>query len=55
MCGGNAKETNLEILCFKQFYRYFVFTEDGDGNKRIEKYFEVSVVVDVGNRFLEME
>ncbi len=27
-----------------------MFTEDGDGNrnKRMEKYFEVSVVVDVG-------
>ncbi len=50
MCGGNAKETYLEILYFKQFYRHFVFTEDeaGNRNKRIEKYFEVSAVVDVG-------
>lgn len=54
MCGGNTKETYLEILYFRQFYRHFVFVEDGDGNrnknknKRIEKYFEVSVVVDVG-------
>ena len=50
MCGGNTKETYLEILSFRQFYRHFVFTEDGEGNrnKRMEKYFEVSVVVDVG-------
>ena len=50
MCGGNAKETYLEVFCFRQFYRHFVFTEDEEGNrnKRIGKYFEVSVVVDVG-------
>lgn len=49
MCGGNTKETYLEVLCFRQFYKHFMFTEDGDGNrnKRIEKYFEVSAVVDV--------
>ena len=50
MCGGNAKETYVEVLWFRQFYRHFVFTEDGDGNrdKRMEKYFEVSAVVDMG-------
>ena len=50
MCGGNTKETYLEILYFRQFYRHFVFVEDeaGNRNKRIEKYFEVSAVVDVG-------
>lgn len=50
MCGGNTKETYLEILYFRQFYKHFVFTEDGDGNrsKKMEKHFEVSVVVDVG-------
>lgn len=50
MCGVDTKEIYLEILYFKQFYRHFVFTEDGGGNrnKRIEKYFEVSAVVDVG-------
>lgn len=50
MCGMDTKETYLEILCFRQFYKHFVFTEDGDGNrnKRLEKYFEVSAVVDVG-------
>lgn len=47
MCGVDTKETYLEILYFKQFFKYFVFTEDGDGNrnKRMEKYFEVSAVV----------
>lgn len=50
MCGMDTKETYLEILYFRQFYRHFVFVEDGEGNrnKRIEKYFEVSAVVDVG-------
>ena len=44
------KETYVEILYFRQFYRHFVFVEDevGNRNKRIEKYFEVSAVVDVG-------
>lgn len=50
MCGGNAKETYVEILCFWQFYKHFVFEEDKEGNrdKKVEKYFEVSAVVDVG-------
>ena len=50
MCGENTKETYLEILYFRQFYKHFVFVEDEEGNrnKRIEKYFEVSAVVDVG-------
>ena len=50
MCGGNTKETYLEILYFRQFYKHFVFAEDEEGNrnKRVEKYFEVSAVVDVG-------
>ena len=50
MCGGNAKETYLKILCFRQFYKHFVFVEDEEGNrkKRVEKYFEVSAVVNVG-------
>ena len=50
MCRVDTKETYLEILYFRQFYRHFVFAEDGEGNrnKRIEKYFEVSAVVDVG-------
>ena len=44
------KETYVEILYFRQFYRHFVFVEDevGNRNKKIEKYFEVSAVVDVG-------
>lgn len=50
MCGGNTKETYLEILYFKQFYKHFVFAEveEGNRNKRMEKYFEVSAVGDVG-------
>ena len=50
MCGENTKETCLEILCFKHFYKHFVFAKDGEGNrnKGLEKYSEVSAVVDVG-------
>ena len=50
MCAGNAKERYIEALCFRQFYRHFVFVEDEEGNrrKRLEKYLEVSAVVDVG-------
>ena len=50
MRGVYTKETYLEILCFRQYYKHFVFEEDEEGNrnKRIEKYFEVSAVVDVG-------
>ena len=50
MCGGNAEETYLEILYFRQFYKHFVFVEDEEGNrnKRTKKYFEVLAVVDVG-------
>ena len=50
MCGVDTKETYLEVLCFRQFYKHFVFVEDevGSRNKRSEKYFEVSAVVDVG-------
>ena len=50
MCGVDTKETYLEILYFRQFYKHYVFVEDEEGNrkKRLEKYLEVSAVVDVG-------
>ncbi len=50
MCRVDTKETYLEILYFRQFYKHFVFVEDEEGNrkKRLEKYLEVSAVVDVG-------
>lgn len=32
MCSGNTKETYVEILCFRQFYKHFVFVADGEGN-----------------------
>ena len=52
-CGDycvDTKENLVEILYFRQFYEHFVSEEDEEGNrnKRIEKYFEVSAVVDVG-------
>lgn len=37
MCGGNAKERYVEVLCFRQFYRHFVFAEDGEENMPLEK------------------
>ncbi len=50
MCRKYSKETYLEMLCFRQFYKHFVFAVDGEGNrnKKMEKYFEVSAVVNVG-------
>ena len=50
MCGVDTKERYLEVFCFRQYYKHFVFVEDEQGNrkKRMEKYFEVSAVVDVG-------
>ena len=52
MCGGNTKETYLEILYFRQFYKHFVFAEDEEGNrnKRMEKYFEVSARILLKNQ-----
>ncbi|NBH15817.1 hypothetical protein D3Z36_17110, partial [Lachnospiraceae bacterium] len=51
MCGVDAKATHVEVLYFGQFYRHFVFAEDEEGNqnRRIERYFEVSAVVDMGS------
>ena len=50
MCGVDTKERYLEVPCFRQIYSHFVIVEDEEGNrkKRWEKYFEISVVVDVG-------
>lgn len=50
MCGVDTKERLVEVLCFRLFYKHFVFAENEDGNrnKRAEKYFEISVVVDIG-------
>lgn len=44
------KENISRNPLFRQFYKHFVFVEDEEGNrkKRLEKYFEVSAVVDVG-------
>ena len=49
-CGVDTKENLVEILYFRHFYKHFLFEEDGEGNrnKKAEKYFEVSAVVDVG-------
>ncbi len=57
MCGVDTKETYLEILYFRQFYKHFVFVEDEEGNrkKRLEKYLEVSAVVDVGGGYKRIQ
>ncbi|MDE5781749.1 MAG: hypothetical protein K2I03_09815, partial [Lachnospiraceae bacterium] len=49
-CGVDTKAAYVEVLYFRQFYRNFVFLgdEEGNRNKRVEKYFEVLVAVDVG-------
>lgn len=50
MCGVDRKETYLKIFYFRLFYKHFVFIEDEEGNrnKKMEKYFEVLVIVDMG-------
>lgn len=49
MCGVDTKERLVEVLYFKQFYRHFVFTDEGEKmrNKEIKDYINVSVVVDI--------
>ena len=51
-CGVHSVDTKrnyVEILRFKLFHDYFAFEEDDQNNKRkvLEKYFNVSVVVDL--------
>lgn len=43
----DTKDVNLEILHFKQFYKYFVFDKDEEGyTKKIPKtYMDVRVVL----------
>ena len=45
----DTKRNYVEILRFKLFHDYFAFEEDDQNNKRkvLEKYFNVSVVVDL--------
>jgi hypothetical protein len=45
----DTKRNYVEILRFKLFHDYFEFIEDDQNNKRkvLEKYFNVSVVVDL--------
>ena len=39
----------IEILNFRHFVKYFVFTSEGDKirNKQLKKYINVSVVIDM--------
>lgn len=51
-CGdycGNAKNGYIEILCFKHFFKHFVFTENDEKfkNKVLKNYINVSVAVDM--------
>ena len=43
----DTKDVNLEILHFKQFYKYFVFEKDEEGyvKKTQKNYMDVRVVL----------
>ena len=47
MRGGNSKETYVEILYFKLFYKHFVFAEDEEGNRNkwiiVEKFLYINL------------
>ncbi|BAQ36548.1 hypothetical protein CBB2_3544 [Clostridium botulinum] len=44
-----TKKNYVEILNFRYFVNYFIFTNDGDKiqNKQLKKYINVSVVIDM--------
>ena len=51
-CGGHSVDTKSEIvriLHFKQFYKHFVFNEDGDGGRKkvLKNYIDVYVCIDM--------
>lgn len=44
----DTKSEIVKILYFKQFYKHYVFNEDGDGGKKVLKnYIDVYVCVDM--------
>ncbi|RVU55888.1 hypothetical protein [Anaerosphaera multitolerans] len=44
-----TKSGLVKILHFKQFYRHFVFNEDGEGGRKkvIKDYIDVNVCIDM--------
>ncbi len=51
-CGVHSVDTKSEIvkiLHFKQFYKHYVFNEDGDGGRKkvLKNYIDVYVCIDM--------
>ena len=51
-CGDYSVDTKSEavkILYFKQFYKHYVFVEDGEGGKKklLKNYIDVYVCIDM--------
>lgn len=52
ICGVHSVDTKSEIvkiLHFKQFYKHYVFNEDGDGGRKkvLKNYIDVYVCIDM--------
>jgi len=51
-CGDGSVDTKSEIvkiLHFKQFYKHYVFVEDGEGGRKklLKNYIDVNVCIDM--------
>ena len=51
-CGVHSVDTKSEIvkiLHFKQFYKHYVFVEDGEGGRKkvLKNYIDVNVCIDM--------
>ena len=51
-CGDHSVDTKSEIvkiLHFKQFYKHYVFNEDGEGGRKklLKNYIDVNVCIDM--------
>lgn len=44
-----TKGEMVKILYFKQFYKYYVFVEDGEGGRKkaLKNYIDVNVCIDM--------
>ena len=47
----DTKSEIVKILHFKQFYKHYVFNEDGDGGRKkvLKNYIDVYVCIDMAN------
>ena len=50
MYSVDTKSEVVKILHFKQFYKHYVFVEDGEGGKKklLKNYIDVNVCIDMG-------